>query len=189
MIGRGLKRLAKTPLYLLWPATKLTEKVSTGTSNLVGKAQEVTAKGYDDLLGVVRNTANDPEIKYLFQALTYSMDAATELTGKAIAGASNWGYGHLNTAQKREMLNAFYSAARNEEELRRAVESADLAKSLDFRWTGPNFVPNPDMQDVDFDNSKSASDVTLSTSSVVAEILAPVQTRWAFNKVNKKLTS
>lgn len=35
MITRGLKRLAKTPLYLLWPATKITEKVSTGTSNLV----------------------------------------------------------------------------------------------------------------------------------------------------------
>ena len=114
----------------------------------------MVAKGYEDILGIVRNTAGAPEINYLFQALTYSADAATEFTGKAIGGVSNWGYEHLSTTQKREMLSAFYEAAENEEDLRKAVESADLAKALDFRWKSPNFKPNPEVQDMDFDNTK-----------------------------------
>lgn len=134
-IKKNLIRLAKVS-GVLWPITKSLELATKWTHSLIEWTENVAKKSYEGAINVIRKTAWDNEIKYMYQWFSHLLDWIAGLAWRSISWISNFAYDKLNTSQKREVLAKLYEAAGSEEELRRWVETADLWNAIDLRSHG-----------------------------------------------------
>lgn len=131
-VKKNLIRVAKIS-WVFWPITKLIEKWATLTHTWIEKTEWVTENLYKKSIDIIRNTAWDKDINYMFQWFTHWLDWVLWLAWKSTSWAWNKAYDQLNTRQKREILARVYEAAWSEEELSRWMATWDLGNKIDIR--------------------------------------------------------